>query len=126
MIEACSRCGSTLELVEGPRGSIEPAQKAKTDDPRRRLAATDNAVRFPVEGSWPNRPHLPDNRWTLRIPTRSEPSPATSRRRQEEWVRQKQSQRRRLQSDGREGEFRTRRPLYGESTRTSKIHRPMF
>src|SRR6516225_570935 len=102
MIEACSIPGITLELVEGPRGPIEPAQKANTDHPRARLGATDYSVRFPVEGSWSNRSDLPDNRWMLRILTRSPPSPAASRRRQEEWVRQKQLQRRPLQSDGQE------------------------
>src|SRR5271170_2328264 len=102
MIAAHSTRGIVLELVEGPRGPIAPAQKAPTDHCRPRLGTTDYAVRFPVEGFGSNRPDLPDNRWMLRILTRSEPSPATNRRRSEEWVRQQQLQRRQLQSDEQE------------------------
>ncbi len=35
----------------GAQGLIESAQKANTDHARPRLGVTDNAVRFPVEGS---------------------------------------------------------------------------
>src|SRR6516165_8677496 len=103
MIEARSTRGITLQHGQGPPGPIQPAQKANTDPARPRLQATDNPVRFPQEGSRSNRPDLPDNRWTLRIPTRSQPSPATSQRSQQERVRQKQSQNRQLQSDGQPG-----------------------
>src|SRR5271156_2375282 len=101
MIEARSTPGITLEPGEGPQDPIEPAQKA-TDHARSRPGATDNAIHFPEEGSSSNRPDLRDNRWTLRILTRSQPSPAMSRRRQEEWVCQIQLQSRQLQPDGKQ------------------------
>src|SRR5271163_138539 len=99
MIEARSTLRIILELGRRPQGPIEPAQKASTDHARSRPGATDNPVHFPVEGSHSNRPDLPDNRWTLRTPTHSPPSPATNRREQAEWVRQKQLQNRQMQSD---------------------------
>src|SRR5262245_2291394 len=98
MIEALSTRGITLEFGEGQRGPIEPAQTANTNHLRPRLGATDYAVRFRVEGSSSNRSGLPDNRSTLRIPTRNQPSPATNRRSWAEWVRQKQLLHRRSQS----------------------------
>src|ERR1700732_2978288 len=123
MIEARSTRGITLQLGEAPQGTIEPAQKASTDRARSRLEATDNSVRFPREGSRSNRPDLLDNWLTLRIPTRSQPSPATSRRRKEGWVRQKQLQSRQMQSAGQPGQCRIRLRLCGGRTRTSRIHR---
>src|ERR1700738_3857398 len=108
MIEARSTRGITLEPGEGPHGPIEPAQKAHPDHARSRLEATDNSVRFPREGSRSNRPDLLDNRWTLRIPTRSQPSPAASRRGEEGWVHQKQLQSKQTQSDGQPAQCRLR------------------
>src|SRR5262249_53483414 len=108
MSEARSTHGITLEPGERPKGPIEPSPNANTDHPSPWLLATDNAVRFPVEGSESNRPDLPDNRRTLRILTRNQPGPATSRRRQEGWVPQKQLQSRQLQSDGQPAQCRMR------------------
>src|SRR6185437_12922945 len=108
MTEARSMLGTTRKLGEGPLRPAEPAQKNSTDQARPQLGVTDNAIHFPLEGCWSNRPDRRDNGWTLRILTRSQPSPAASRRRQEGWVRQKQWQSRYLQSDGLRGQCRFR------------------
>src|ERR1700722_19184221 len=109
MIEARPRPGITLEPGEAPPGLTEPAQNSNADHARRRLGALDNAVRFPTEGFQPNRLDLPGNRWTLRTLTRSQPSPATSQKRQEGWVPRKQLPSRPTQSDGKPARCRLRR-----------------
>ena len=93
---------SLRQLVDPGRttkGPIEPARKTHPDHARPRRAPTDNAVRFPAEGSWSNRPDHRDNRWTLRILTRNQSDRSATQKKQEESTRQRQLQNRQLRSD---------------------------
>ena len=72
------------------KGPIEPVQKTHTDHARPRpRAPTDNAVRFPAEGSSSNRPDHRDNRWTLRILTRNQSDHSATQKKQGESTRPK-------------------------------------
>src|ERR1700757_1191168 len=122
MIEARSTRGTALQLGEEARSPMEPAQKANAGRARLRLVAAENSVRFPLEGSQSNSPDLPDNHWTPRMPTRSPPSPATSRRTQEGAGRQKQLPSRPTQPDGQSAQGRMHLRRCGGSTRTNRIH----
>ncbi len=85
-------CDNLSDPGNNDRVQLNRCRRLASDHACPRRLPTDNAVRFPTEGSSSNRPDHRDNRWTLRIPTRNQSDHSATQRKRGESARPKPSQ----------------------------------